>query len=657
MGEGVPTGRTPIRLMYDEDMAAPGYLRLPPLENIENIHRKPMGKIVRPGKTPILLMYDEPVAAQTPFHPSRMQPIGDEEGEMWGGGTKRRSTKKMVGGTTTPIIPPFLSPAAEPASPPRVIRAPPPPAAYAAPYSHEAMRRQLPVGTPAPGQSLEDFQDEMLGRQLQEQARPVFAASPYVSRYGLPPINARLRRPQTAFAAPPPFHENGIEGRALFQDDSTTPTEMEGGRQRRRATQKRGAVRRRFRGQRGGWPFSCTGSKCNAAVAPAPLTPEQMKYIQYKPGGMGRGWRCPLCDVISPVLEYTDRYVRGSRENNEDGYYAYTCPACQGEIPSREENIRIQEAEANVERLVGEEQVTAAAEDLRRQARELGVSEENIESNIRRIREEPDTRRIEDFLNNNQGGGGRRRGTKKRATKRKALRRTLHHLRGGWPSWLKNPLSGCMGGECDAAVAPALPEELIAPAEPQAEIILIRFNNQTYDIIQRLIELLQRSEVELKNIQITLISLCNTINNIFIICARNRNNELFKEFFATSKNIVSNLRFILQLLGLYESGRGISTNVERDVVVDENVMLISEEMRDALNVSLLREVILGGERMTLLSYIKNSSENTKLNEIPEIIQRIMRVLTIMGFGPRMTSSRPASPPPVSKPREAWGPDI
>jgi hypothetical protein len=213
-----------------------------------------------------------------------------------------------------------------------------------------------------------------------------------------------------------------------------------------------------------------------------------------------------------------------------------------------------------------------------------------------------------------------------------------------------------MGGECTTAVAPAPQEELIAPAEPQAERILIIFNNQTYDIIQRLIGLLQQSgDVNLKNIQLTLISLCNTINNIFVICARNRNNELFKGFFARSTNIVSNLRFILQLLGLYESGRGISKNVERDVVDDENVMLISEEMRDALNTALLREVILGGEQITLVSYIKNSSENTKLNEIPEIIQRIMRVLTMMGFGPRTTTSRPASPP-VSTPREAWGPD-
>ena len=213
-----------------------------------------------------------------------------------------------------------------------------------------------------------------------------------------------------------------------------------------------------------------------------------------------------------------------------------------------------------------------------------------------------------------------------------------------------------MGGECTAAVAPAPQEELIAPAEPQAERILITFNNQTYDIIQRLIGHLQQSgNINLKNIQLTLLSLCNTINNIFMICARNRNNELFKGFFATSKNIVSNLRFILQLLAFYESGRGISTTVERDVVDDENVMLISEEMRDALNTALLREVNLGEERMTLLSYIKSRSGNTKLNEIPEIIQRIMRVLTVMGFGPRTTTSRPASPP-VSKPREAWGPD-
>ena len=638
------------------------------------------------------------------FHPGRM-----EEEEMGGGGRKRKITKrkgakregfrgrKMVGGTTTPIIPPFPQPSSPP---PRTQALPPPRYAVAPPErTLESVMADIPVMTPSPGGNGEmDRFYRAQGRlaQLEEDDRraaqvpvdaafdsPMHPSPPVVGRVAPPVFEAPPASPFPAFrgfaspssglGAPPaspfpafrgfaspssglgslpasaraperetsrsrvpesPFTRSG----ALFGD------EMGGGRRRRRATKKRGDIRRRFHGQRGGWPLSCTGSKCTAAVAPAPLTPEQMNYIQYKPGGVGRGWKCPICEVISPVLEYTDRYVRGSRANNEDGYYAHTCPACQNEIPGMEENIRIQEGQAAVQRLVSEEQVTAAAEDLRRQARELGVSEENIENNIRRITQ-PNTRSIDDFLGNTIGGA-RRRGTKKRGTKRKVLRRTLHRLRGGWPSWLRNPFSGCMDGKCDAAVAPAPPEE------PQAEIFLIRFNNQTYDIIQRLIELLQRSEVELKNIQITLISLCNTINNIFIICAQNRNNQLFKEFFARSKNIVSNLRFILQLLGLYESGRGISTNVERDVVDDENVMLISEEMRDAINISLLREVILGGERMTLLSYIKNSSENTKLNEIPEIIQRIMRVLIIMGFGPRTTSSRPASPP-----REAWGSDI
>jgi len=468
----------------------------------------------------------------------------------------------------------------------------------------------------------------------------------------------------------------------LFEEgEHTGANEMEGGVRRRRGTMKRGAIRRRFRGQRGGFPFSCTGSKCTAAVAPAPLAPEQMNYIQYKPGGMGRGWRCPLCDVISPVLEYTDRYVRGSRENNEDGYYAYTCPACQGEIPSREENVRIQEAEANVERLVGEEQVSAAAEDLRRQGREMGISEESIESNIRRIRE-PNTRTIDEFLRNNQLGGVRRRGTKKRGMKRKALRRTLHHLRGGWPSWLRNPFSGCMGGKCTAAVAPApigpaqiptaedaeiaeiraqaaaaaaeesaaaqrgveeLRKRIALEEEVEAQVkmfgnegagkyggVMLSLNNAIYSNIQRLIQMNQTRSIQVyRSIQLNLAGLVTIINNMYISCKSNENDNVLKGFLMKRVNMQSNLRFILQLLALYQEGRSISTDVEGNLRDNENVMLILEEMREAVKMVCTRPVVVSEQKISLIQYVNLMSSTDFKNNIQRAIQQLMYVMTFM----------------------------
>lgn len=714
MGEAVPPGRTPIRLMYDDDVGAPGYLRIPPvvnIENIENVHGKSMAKRVRPGKTPIRLMYDEPAAAPGPAAPQYIPPgrfvpatlfnpsrIPHEE--MWGGG------RNMVGGTTTPIIPAFPSamaaatPPSPAFSPPRPLaRAALPAAVHAAPYSHEAIRRGLAPETPAPGQTWEDLYNQRVAQELQRQAMPVFGAPPPspaspASAFATP-LNARqVRGARSAYAAlsPSANHSSPLRMGPLFEEgEHTAANEMEGGVRRRRGTKKRGAIRRRFLGQRGGWPWSCTGSKCTAAVAPAPLTPEQMNSIQYKPGGMGRGWRCPLCDVISPVLEYTDRYVRGSRENNEDGYYAYTCPACQGEIPSREENVRIQEAEANVERLVGEEQVTASAEDLRRTARELGNSEENIESNIRRIRE-PNTRTIDEFLHNNQVGGGRRRGTKKRGMKRKALRRTLHRLRGGWPSWLRNPFSGCMDGKCDAAVAPApigpaptptaedaeiaeIRERLAAAAaeesaaaqrgmdefrakmaleaEVEAQVkkfgeegageyggLILSLNNAIYSNIQRLIQMNETKSIQVyRSIQLNLFGLVKLINNIYIICKNEENDNVLKGFLMKRVNMQSNLRFILQLLALYQENRRISTDVEEYLHDNENVMLILEEMREAVKMVCTKPVVVSGQKISLIQYVKAMSANTVLtNDIQRAITQLMYVMTFM----------------MPQKREAWG---
>jgi len=170
--------------------------------------------------------------------------------------------------------------------------------------------------------------------------------------------------------------------------------------------------------------------------------------------------------------------------------------------------------------------------------------------------------------------------------------------------------------------------------------LILSLNNAIYNNIQRLIQTNETRSIQVyRTIQLNLLSLLKVINNLYVACKTNENNDILKRFLMKRTNMQSNMRFILQLLALYQENRDISTDVEPYLHDNENVMLILEEMREAVKMVCLRPVVVSGEKISLIQYVKTMSADTPLTgNIQTAIGQLMYVMTFM---------RP-------QPREAWG---
>lgn len=132
-----------------------------------------------------------------------------------------------------------------------------------------------------------------------------------------------------------------------------------------------------------------------------------------------------------------------------------------------------------------------------------------------------------------------------------------------------------------------------------------------------------------RSIQLNLAGLVTIINNMYISCKSNENDNVLKGFLMKRVNMQSNLRFILQLLALYQEGRSISTDVEGNLRDNENVMLILEEMREAVKMVCTRPVVVSEQKISLIQYVNLMSSTDFKNNIQRAIQQLMYVMTFM----------------------------